>query len=480
MAIDFEREEYRKMRPEWKLIDDMCTEHNLADHVRDLDVLADQWPISDDSGNVIGFNRSPDQKRNRDFKRRASFFGASRMTLESLIGMAFERDPQITVPPQIEYLTFDADGSGVDLWQQMQEATGEALKKGRGGLYITMPPTDDAGASLADQEALRAVATINLITAERIVNWWTARDGADTYLAGIVFKDSQEFLEDYEIKTIPGMREIALDEAGNAFDRLWIKSTDNTDGEKWVPQEPQYLFDGRRQNLKRIPFLFFGARRNHWDIQVPPMISLARKNRDHLNNSAINEEGIWFSGHIQPVADEMDPEAFDVMGRGFQIGAGHLMVAKGFRYEVAEPNTAARQGMMDKAEEMAALGAKFMQPGTVAKTATEAAGEQRTQHSVLSLVSVNIEDAYQWACEKVAMFMGVSGEIEIKLNRSFMDPVITAEKMREMRENMLAGVIGPSEMYRILQRAGDIDPEKTEEEYLDEMAERGLIRDATI
>lgn len=470
MAIDWQRPEYEAERPRWKLVDDMANGRNLSDHIPDLDVLKGSEIVRGDDG-VVQYRSTMDTRRNQEFKSRASFFGATGQTLESLIGIAFEKDPQITLPAQLEYLLKNVDGSGVDMWQQMQEAVGEALKKGRGALYVTMPRTDGV-ASLADQEALRAVSTIHLIDATRIVNWWTAKDGAETYLSGVVFTDSKSDVEDYEVKTTETRRELALDESGNFFDRTWIKS-----GEKWIPEEPVYPVNSSGQFLRRIPFFFFGSRRNHWDIQVPPLLNLARKNRDHYRNSAINEEGIWFSGHIQPVADDMTPEAVEMIsGDGFKIGGGHLIVAKGFRFEVAEPNTAARQGMIDKAEEMAALGAKMIQPGTVAKTATQDAGEQRTQHSILSLICVNIEDAYQWACERAAEFMGANAsEIEIKLSRSFMEPTVTAEKMREMRENLLSGVVGPMEMFRILQRSGDIDPEKTPEEYQEEIAGRGLM-----
>lgn len=477
MAIDWQRPEYIAELPRWSLVDDMVTERNLSDYIPDLDVLKGSQSIKGEDG-IARYFSTPDDARNREFKGRASFFGASQITLEALIGIAFERDPQITLPSGLEYLLKNVDGSGVDMWQQMQEAVSEALKKSRGGLYVTMPRTE-GNSSLADQEALRSVATVHLIDAKRIINWWTAQDGAETYLKGVVFTDSREVMEDYEIKVTPTRRELAIDDAGNFFDRTWVETTDAQGAKTWQPEEPVYPTNSRRQPFQRIPFLFFGARRNHWDMQVPPLLSLARKNRDHFRNSAINEEGIWFSGHIQPVADEMDPEALDVISQdGFKIGGGHLMIAKGFRFEVAEPNTAARQGMIDKAEEMAALGAKIIQPGTVAKTATQDAGEQRTQHSVLSLACVNIEDAYQWAIERVSEFMGVTGEVEVKMNRAFMEPVVTAEKMREMRENLLAGVVGSEEMFRVLQRSGDIDPEKTLDEYREEVAERGLVLSA--
>lgn len=467
MAIDWHRPEYEREKDRWQLVDDMVSERNLAKHIPDLDTLKGLEILRNEEGEVT-YRANADTRRNDEFKSRASFFGASGQTLESLIGTAFEKDPQITLPTGLEYLLANVDGSGIDMWQQMQETTGETLKKARAGLYVTMPETDGA-VSIADQEAMRAVATIALIDAKRIINWWTETDGADTYLAGVVFTDTREEIENYEVKEIDICRELAIDEEGYFFDRAWVKGDGGFEGE-----DPIYPTDSSGNRLTRIPFMFVGARRNHWDIQKPPMLSLARKNRDHYRNSAINEEGIWFSGHIQPVADELDPEVWEQITGEMKIGGGHMMVAKGFKFEVAEPNTAARQGMIDKAEEMAALGAKMLQPGGVAKTAQQDAGEQRLQHSVLSLVSVNVEDAYQWAAERVQEFMGVAGEIEVKLNRSFMEPMVTAEKMREMRENLLSGVIGPEEMFMALQRSGDIKADKTFDEYSEELGMRGV------
>lgn len=460
MTIDARRQEYDDALPVWKLIDDMCDEKNLADHIPDLDVLK-----------VAGEN----DRKNRAFKDRASFFGASRLTLQSLIGVAFEVDPSIELPPQLDYLRKNVDGGGADIWQQMQLATGQVLRKGRIGLFVAMPATG-GNVSVADQEAGRVASTIHAIDARRIINWWTRKDGAETILGGVVFTDARETLEDYEIKRTETRRELAIDDNGRFYDRTWIKSDKD---DKWIPEEAVYPVKGNGGAWSRIPFMFVGSEINSWDVQTPPMISLARKNRDHLRNSAINEEGIWFSGHIQPVADELDPVAMEglvkAQGEGsFKIGGGQLLVAKGFRFEVAEPNTAARQGMLDKAEEMAALGARFVRPGEAAKTATQSAGDMKTQHSVLSLISVNVEDAYQWACERAAEYMRASGAVKIKLHRGFMDPEVTPEKMREIRENVLSGLAPLETMFIAMQRAGDIDPETSFEEFREEVQANGF------
>jgi hypothetical protein len=163
-------------------------------------------------------------------------------------------------------------------------------------------------------------------------------------------------------------------------------------------------------------------------------------------------------------------------GSGFKIGGGQLLVAKGFRFEVADPTTAARQGMIDKAEEMAALGARFVQPGTAVKTATQSRSDDKTAHSVLSLACVNVEDGYQWACETAARYMNLDpGAVEVKISRQFMEPEITAEKMREIRENVLAGLLPLESAFRAAQRAGDLPPEMTFEEFESAVSEAGTL-----
>jgi hypothetical protein len=56
-----------------------------------------------------------------------------------------------------------------------------------------------------------------------------------------------------------------------------------------------------------------------------------------------------------------------------------------------------------------------------------------------------------------------------------MEPAITTEKIKELRESLLSGVIGADEMHRALSLSGDIDPAKTVEEYREELADRGVF-----
>lgn len=461
MGIDYRRPEYEASQPRWQLIDDMCDEVNLGDHLPNLN------PNDESPENVT---------RNDQYKERASFFGASRITLQSLVGTAFEDDPMISLPSDLEYMLKNVDGGGADIWQQMQSVTGQVLRKARCGLFVTMPTTEGA-TSRADQEAGRVISTIHEIDAHRIINWWSRRDGAEIILGGVVFTDTRETVEDYEIKVQPTRRELAIDGDGFFFDRTWVKTKDR---DEWVPEEAIYPVQGNGQKWRRIPFLFVGSERNSWAMQTPPMLSLARLNRDHYRNSADHEESLWYAGQAQPY---IEPDSAGSLRQddlaaakkeGFYVGSRQVILGK-FGFAQAEANTGVRQALIDKQEQMAALGARFVQPGSAVKTATQAGGEAKIQHSVLSLASVNVEDAYQWACEQAAIYMNANpGEVEIKLHRAFMDPEVTAERMREIRENVLSGLAPLEVMFRALQRAGDIPAEKSFDEYREEVAATGF------
>lgn len=460
MAVDDQHDEYKAALPRWSLTDDMCDEVNLAAHVRDLSVM-------------------DGTQKNKEFKERASFFGASGITETGLLGVAFEDAPELEVPPVLEYLKDNVDGTGINFDNHVIASLSHVLRKGRLGLFVTYPQTE-GDVSVADQEDGAFVATIHAIDAKRITNWWSIQRGAKAMLGGVVFTDCMEERDGFNVKKTDILRSLTLED-GVVYDRKWQK-VENSAEWTLVPNSEFTPKDSTGAVWKEIPFVFCGSKDNTWAMDKAPLYSLARKNADHLNNSAINEEGIWFSGHIQPCADEMDAEAYDVLMKnkegGFKIGSGQMIVAKGFKYEVAEPNSAARQGMVDKVEEMKGIGARILQPGGVAKTAQQDAGEQRVQHSVLSLAVTNLEDAYNTCLRWAGQYMGADGA-EVRLSKSFMDPEITAEMIDRLIALYDRSLAGTEEMHNVLTRFKIVNEDKTAEDYAEEVASRGGSEDLT-
>jgi len=458
MTINFKRPEYEEHLSNWRLVDDMVQSQNLGDYLIKLN------PSDTSAENA---------SRNKQYKERASWLGVSGFTLSGLIGTAFGKDPKIELPASLEFMLGNVDGSGVDAAQQMQRVTREVLKKGRAGLFTTFPDTQGQDVSVADMESLKFVPTVNVIDAKRIINWDTESIGAEVVLSLVVFTDSIVTREGYKRKSVDARRELAL-ENGVFVDRMWIKTDEIKD--EWAVYSEAFPTQGNGQPWTRIPFTWVGAVDNNSEIDKAPMLDIAAKNRDHYRNSADHEESVWFCGQAQPWATGLTVEVVEQMkAAGLYVGARNMLgLPEGstFAYAAAPANTMVRQAMLDKVEEMASIGARMIKQGTVAKTATQADGEMSIQHSILSLVAINVEAAYAAALGWAANYMNADGDIIVEINREFMNTPITAQDLTAFKDLILGGIVGPDDAHRYLTRHDIIDPEKPLGDYLDELGAR--------
>lgn len=463
MAIDFKRAEYETALPEWELIDACVQERNLKTLLPKLNARD---------------NTPENEQRNKDYQDRASWFGASAFTLQGLVGTAFEDAPAIELPPGLEYLRSNCDGEGTDLQQQMQSALSGVLSHGRVGVFTTFPPTEGA-ASQADVQALRAVATIHFIDAKRVINWWTEKRGAQVVLGGVIWTGVEDVWEDYAIKQKPIIRELSLKE-GVPTDTTWRKVKDGG-REEWQADVPRSILGANGDPLSSLPFTFCGAMDNTTALSRPPMLGLARLNRAHYRNSADYEEGAFYAGQAVPYIEPVDgvPNADDLSEAkksGWYVGSRQVIVGR-MGFAQADPNMASRQAMLDKEDQMRALGARLLEPGTVAKTATEASGEMRAQHSVLSLASQNVEDAYNRALGFAGEFIGDAGAASVKMTREYMRRDVADQRIANFIQLWDRGLVGAPEAHRVLSSAAIVDPDKSPEDYAEELAQRGALQE---
>src|SRR5690606_38527518 len=69
--------------------------------------------------------------RNKAYRERAVFYNATGRTRDGLLGLAFRRDPQHTLPTSLEFMLADADGAKKSLYQQSQQVLANVLEVGR-------------------------------------------------------------------------------------------------------------------------------------------------------------------------------------------------------------------------------------------------------------------------------------------------------------------------------------------------------------
>jgi hypothetical protein len=145
-----------------------------------------------------------------------------------------------------------------------------------------------------------------------------------------------------------------------------------------------------------------------------------------------------------------------------------IPVPSGEQFAIAQalPNTMAKEAMQDKINLMIGLGAMVIQPGSAVKTATQAAGEQATRHSILSLIASNVSEGYTKALQWAARFMAADeSECSYTVQQNFVDQNAEPQMLREMIAGFLQGAIPAVDYHRWMQRHQLADEEQPFEEF---------------
>lgn len=432
--------------------------------VRDV-IAGDQALRCDDYLPCLNRNDRSEQnlERNRAYRQRAVLYTATSFTLAGMLGLAFRHDPKSDLPPRLQYLLKDADGAGVSIYQQSQAALARVLGIGRDGLY-----TDFSSA------LKRPV--IKRYRAEDIINWRPAIVGGKTVTTLVVLREDAEKEIGYGVECVDQWRELRLTPAGVTV-KLW--QLDENGEPQIVPVEdaegrfvPEVILRSSGAPLDEIPFDFIGSQNNDATIDDSPLYGLAMVNVAHFRNSADYEDSAFFVGQAQPWIAGLDVEWRDHLEKQGTLYIGSraplLLPEKGsFGFAQAAPNMLAMEAMTHKQELMLALGARVLQPGTVAKTATQATGEREASTSILALCVSNTTEAYQRAIRRCARYLDLvlPADAELyEINQDFASVANDAPTITALVGAWQHGLLAKSDVRGHFRRQGTIDPERTDED----------------
>lgn len=463
--IDFEHPKYKEHIKKWKLVDDVCGSKNLKDYI----VKINKHDASLEA-----------QQRRDQFFARSVFYAIAGYTAQGFLGKAFSEPAKCEVPDSLNYIKYDIDGAGVSIYQQCQEVFQDVVEVGRSGLLIDFPQVE-GDVSRQDMIDGRIAATVTKFKADQIVNWQVKQIGSKVKPVLIVLKSTDHAMHEdgFGFDEIPIYIELRLEE-NSYIQREWHKDQ-KTD--KWFVFSEVQPTDGFGNTLDFIPFVFVGSQANTSKVDFAPMYDIAKINIGHYNNSAIYEDSVFVVGQVQPFMSGLSVDlAKELQKNGQFIGSGRLMAVPSgetFGFAQAQPNSLAREAMMDKVQMMIGLGAMFLTPKGVAKTATQVDGELMAQHSVLSLISANVSEAYNQALRIVKLFMGVNDEEPalLHINQEFVRPNATAQDITAMVGSFLQGALPIGDLLDWQQRHGLVDKDKTLEEYQEELGAHGEMID---
>jgi hypothetical protein len=409
-------------------------------------------------------------ERYEQYLQRAVFLEVTGRTKNGLVGAIFRREPTWELPKRLEPLAENVDATGQSLSQLGKWLCGELCEVGRAGLLVDHP-TVPRGLTEAQAAALNARPRVLPYRTEDVINWrYEVRNNVSTLVLVVLTEEENVSTNEFEVDLEKRYRVLSLTDAGYS-QRLF-----NEKGEALALNEAgdTEVFprrgDGRAWD--RIPFFFAGAEDNDGHtIDDAPLYGLATVNIGHYRNSADYEEGVYMHGQGTLFIDigQMNPDTFKEHNpSGVLIGArrGHVL-GQGGKAQLLQmgPNSAAKEAMDAKEQQMVAIGARLITKGGSNQTAEEARITASGESSVLSNLTGNASEAIEAALEAAAQFVGEDpSKVLFQLNQEFFDvgydPQIAVAKMQELDRRLIA----VSDYRSWLRRTGALASERKDED----------------
>jgi hypothetical protein len=390
------------------------------------------------------------------YKQRAQYYNAMARTISALSGAVFRREATVEAPKAAEDQLKDLTLRDEPLDVVSQRVVTELLTVGRYAILLDMPAVEE-GKPVPENARPYWVT----LPAERVINWRTARVGADPeQLVMVVIREDApaEGSGGFSHAMEERYRELALLD-GFYQSRVWTKAKDTSvDSERFVPG-PWIKPMRRGAPLTFIPFTFVGTDGITPDVTRPPLLDLADVSIGHFRNSADLEHGLflvalptpWASGVKGDGALRIGPS---VVWRLTENGKAGILEISG------EGLAAIKDAMAAKERLMATLGARLLEEphGAQAETATAVrmrqSGESASLRTTAGAASAAITRVLRW---HVWWFTGAGDldlDVMVELCSEYFQVKATPEEVKAALLALQAGEISFATFYSILEKGG--------------------------
>jgi hypothetical protein len=368
------------------------------------------------------------------YKNRATFFNATKRTIEGLRGMIFRKPLVVQVPEAVKPYLEDIDMAGTSLETLASQSVLEVLKLNRAGLFLDYPAAPVEGATQADAKRLNHRPLIKLYDALSITNWKTRTINSITQLSMVVLKEVRQVAKDeFEDEPVVQYRVLDLveeplpDNSGTHWVyRVRVMEPRMVDGKEVdVVIEGPYYPKMNNKHFNAIPFQFLAVDHTDWTIGEPPLMDLVEVNLAHFRVSADYEHGCHFTGLPTPVISGYTPDSGS--NDKFYIGSMSAWVfpnpsAKASFLEfTGQGLNALKDNLESKKSEMAVLGARMLEaePSAV-QSANTAAIHRGGEQSMLASIAHTVSQAIRRLLKQFCEWAGHSDEdVKFQLNTDF-------------------------------------------------------------
>lgn len=400
------------------------------------------------------------------YKMRAVFYNATGRTVDGMVGLINRKPPVIELPEALEYLQESATRDNQGLTEFAKLMSERLLVSGRTGILIDRPTQPNESVYLT------------LYSAAEIINW---READDTTLILVVLAEGYfeaDPKDPYKLALKVRYRELFLgvpegNEQGQGVYQVRIWEKDEASGDYVVVEQIIPTISG--QPLDHIPFVLVNPKGVSTEVENPPILDIVNINLAHYRNSADIEHGRHLTALPTPWVSGVD--ATDT-GRQLPLGAGKAWrlpegAQVGFLEFTGTGMASLAEGMNEKEQKMAALGARMIEPQRKGVEAAETARiHQAGANATLSDVAGAVGDGLKAALVEAAAWEGQGEDaINVDVNKDFVDTKLSPQELTALVDAYLKGAISQETLLHNL-KIGEVLPEsQTIEDEMSQLAQ---------
>ena len=375
------------------------------------------------------------------YKDRALFYSITSKTIESLVGLAMQKDPILKFPDQMA--KYFNDNSGVEFYELLKNAFSETLLMGRLGVLI-------------DRAVDGGPAIPVTYTCESILNWELDSRGLFTF---VVLQENilqPEPNDRYVKKFVNQYRVLEL------IDGVYHQSI--------YDEKLQLVRTFRPTNtgveMDFIPFFVVTPSGISSVIDKSPMLDIVEINISHYRTSADLEHGRHFTGLPTPVVIGVDASTILKVGSMTAwIIPNHQGDAKYLEF-TGEGLKSLEKALSEKQSQLASLSARLIDSSSRGSESPETIKlRYASENANLVSVSRSVEAFMNIIYKTIALMEGLDAtEVRIDLNKEFINKTLTGKEVKELVDSYFEGGISKETLIFNLRKGGILDPLRSDEE----------------
>lgn len=401
------------------------------------------------------------------YKRRSKFVNFTAATTEMLCGFVFRKDPETTIPTDLDPFMEDSTLGGKTWYEYIKEVVYATTSVGRCGTLIDW--SEDEGRPY-----------LSPYSCEQIINWKQSRIQGEMLLTLLVLQEERPIERAAEDEDIFSHEK----EMHWRVYRLDITDEDpvcmcevyrKNDKDQFEIIE-QSVPSRRGEPLNRVPFVFHGSVDTEPDINRAPMTDISDLNVKHYMLSADLENGRHFCGLPTPWIKCFDLKSSDEVRVGSQVilSTDNPQGECGYLEFKGDGLKSLETGIVETEEQLAALGARMLEKQSGTEAYQTVLMRQSGQTAALIQTAEAGSESLTHVLHWIVWWSGtedapedVGAKAEIKLNTDFVDVQLVRGELTEIMAAVTAGLLSRQTFHEFCQRAELVPADRDLE---DEMA----------